>query len=78
MEIVILLQSSSGQNFQWEMEKVLRNNSVTFEIILNNFVNSIGMKKYKIYVSRVDTSYKGFSEEYWNWTVYQNWSLTMA
>ena len=45
------------------MEKVLRNNFVTFEIILNNFVNSIGMKKYKIYVSRVDT-YKDFSEEY--------------
>ena len=45
------------------MEKVLRNNSVTFEIIQNNFVNSMRMKKYKIYVSRVDT-YKDFSEEY--------------
>ena len=37
MEIEILLQSSSGQNFQWELEKVLISNSTTFEMILYLF-----------------------------------------
>ena len=75
MEIVILLQSSSGQNFQWEMEKVLRNNSVTFEIILNSFVKSIWIKKYNIKVSMEERDNMNY---YWKWTVDLDWSLTIA